>query len=415
MESAAHPTEDEVGRHRWIGAPPNRWALAYLLLLGTVGMEITGVQPVLLGAVVGEGRLSMPGLGWATTAEFMALALAIGLAGSFLKPRRLKLVAALASLIAVIANLLSFREAGTALILNRAVAGFAEGIMVWIPSCMIARSATPAFWAGVFLAMQCSAQLLFASILPATLMARFGANGGFGVLAVLSGLALLAAPLTPSMFEDLPGHGAAARFSMPDRRGVAALLSVFLVAAFAIGFFSYLPALASEIHLPETTLGYAVSTALGLSIVGAAAASAAAHRLGHYPALVICSIAYVVLLVIMGLKLGAGGFIVACGLYGFFQVFFMPFQLPLVIEADPSRRSAVILPSVQLFGASAGPFFCSLFVTEGHAARALLVSGSCLAVSFTLATSLHFARGRSAGRIETSGAQAKLHAPSEIA
>ncbi len=396
MELVSEAVDGRAGGGQWIGPPLSRPALGALLLLGTVGMEITGVQPVLLGALVNEGRLSPAGLGWATTAEFLSIAIAIGLAGGFLKPRRLRWIAAGAALIAICADLLTFTGTGSQLIVYRGVAGFAEGLLVWMPTCMVARSPTPAFWAGVFLTLQCSAQLAFASILPLTLMARFGANAGFGVLAVLSLLALAAAPLLPSSFADLPSHGArkGLRAALPDLRGAAGLLAVFLVAAFAIGLFAYLGPLADQARLGTATLGLAVSAALGAEIVGATIASMAARHLRHYPAFLICLAAYVAVLVILATKPGATSFIFAGGLFGFFQVFFMPFQLPLVIEADPSRRSAVILPSIQLLGAASGPFFCSFFVTDTDARGALAVCGACLAATLILTTYLHFGAHR---------------------
>ena len=79
-------------RSEWIGPAPSPGAFAAVLLIGTIGMLICGVQPVLLGALVAEGRLSTAALGWATTAEFLALGFGIFVAGAVLKPRRLRLL-----------------------------------------------------------------------------------------------------------------------------------------------------------------------------------------------------------------------------------------------------------------------------------------------------------------------------------
>lgn len=394
---------------RWIGERPSAIAIAALLIIGTVGLEITGVQPVLLGALVAEHRLSASALGWATTAEFLTIALTIGLAGAVMKPRGLRLVAALAAVIALGCDLHVSRETGTAIVVNRAVAGCAEGLLVWIPTSMVARSATPALWAGIFLTMQCCGQLLFAVVVPMTLMERFGANGGFAALAGTAILALAAAPFIPRAFADLPSHGEAARKSiLPSGRGLAGLAAVFLVAAFAIGFFAYLAPLATQDHLSPKVLGLAVSAVLAAMIVGSAAASITAKHLTYYPVFLVCLLAYAIVLILVAIKPGASIFIAAAALYGFFQVFFMPFQLPLVIEADPTRKSAVILPGVQLCGAASGPFFCSFFVTDTNSSGALIVCAVCLAGAFLITTALHFwgrraaPGGRRAGGIASS-------------
>ena len=82
-------------------------------------------------------------------------------------------------------------------------------------------------------------------------------------------------------------------------------------------------------------------------------------------------------------------FMVLSVIFGFFWGFFMPFQLPLVIEADPTRRSAVFVPGAMALGAAGGPLLCSFFVTDIDARGALAVSGVCLLVSFSIATVLH--------------------------
>ncbi len=366
-----------------------------MLVVGTVGLEITGVQPVLLGALVNEHRLSVSGLGWATTAEFLTIAMTIGLAAAFVKPRGLRLIAVAAAAAALVCDLLVSGETGAAIIVNRAVAGCAEGILVWLPSCMIARSSTPGFWAGIFLTMQCCGQLLFAIILPMTLMVRFGANGGFAALAATAAFALLVTPFLPRSFADLPtDRSGSQRSALPPRAGLAALLAVFLMGAFAIGFFAYMAPLAAQNHLNSGELGLAVSAALAAMIAGSVASSLAARRFTYYPVFLLCLAAYAAVIVIVALGPSAAMFVFAGALYGFFQVFFMPFQLPLVIEADPSRKSAVVVSGVQLCGAAAGPFFCSFFVSDTQSNGALAVCAVCLTIAFVITTALHFRRRR---------------------
>ncbi|MGA0602840.1 MFS transporter [Caulobacter sp. KR2-114] len=397
MELTFDRADEAASDDRWIGARPSPLAIAALLATGVVGMEIAGVQPVLLGALVAEHRLTAAGLGWATTAEFLTLGVGISLAGAFLKPQRLKLLAALAAVGVLVADLLAIGQSGAAIIINRGLCGFGEGLMVWLSVCMIARSSTPARWSGIFLTLQGIAQLAFTAILPLTLMDRYGANGGFAVLAGTAALALVAAPFIPSSFVDLPGNdqrGVSAVFASP--RALGSLVSVFLVAAFSIGLFAYMAPLAEQAHLDPKVLGFAVSGVLATSIVGSTAAAAAAKRISYYPVFLACAVVNVVVLALLAAPHGAVVFIAATGVFGFFWLFFLPFQLPLAIEADPSRRIAVVLPGAQLFGGAAGPFLCSLFVTDTDAHGALLVCGVCFLVAFGLSTVLHMSHRRAA-------------------
>ncbi len=397
MDLAFDRPDEAAADDHWIGPAPTRAAIAALLIIGTVGMEIAGIQPVLLGALVQEHRLSSAGLGWATTAEFLSLGVAISLAGAVLKPRRLRTMAALAAVAALFADLLVLKQSGAAIIANRAFAGIAEGLLVWFPVCMIARSSTPARWSGIFLTLQGAAQLAFTFILPLTLMNTYGANAGFAALAGTAVLALCAAPFIPSAFADLPhAHHSATGSVFASPVAIASLVSVFLVAAFSIGLFAYLAPLATQAHLDEKILGFAVSGVLAASIVGSTLAAAAAKRVSYYPVFLVCLIINIVALIVLAQCPNAIAFIAAASVFGFFWLFFMPFQLPLVIEADPTRRVAVVLPGAQLLGGAAGPFFCSFFVTELDARGALVVVGVCFLTAFVISTILHLTHRRAA-------------------
>jgi hypothetical protein len=358
-------------------------------------MMMCGVQPVLLGTLVIEGRLTAAGLGWTTTAEFLTLGIGIMAAGAWFKPRHLRSRAALAALIAAIADTAIVTESGWEIIANRAIAGFAEGVLVWVAICMIARSSIPARWAAVFLTMQNVSQFAFAAILPATVMDRFGANGGFIALAMTALLALVLAPVVPASFVELP---AAKRTSSGSAHhslaAMASLVSVFLIAAFSIGLFVYIAPLATQAHLDAKTMGFAVSAVLAASTAGSGIAAVLAKKIHYYPVFVACLIVNAALLAIFAAMPGAVVFIAASAVFGFFWLFFLPFQVPLVIESDPTRRIAVVTPGAQLLGGASGPLLCSFFVTDSDARGALVVCGVCFAASFVISTALHLRRRR---------------------
>ncbi len=376
----------------WIGSRPTPLQIGALLLIGVVGMLICGVQPVVLGALLNEHRLNASQLGWGTAAEFLTLGIAISAAGIFLTTRNMRAKLAIAAALAIVADVAVHGQSGLAVIVNRAVCGAAEGVLVWCTTCMIARSSAPARWAGVFLTLQGVSQLLFAAAAPVTIMPALGADGGFYALAGTAALALAAVVAVPDRMADLPkpaaSTGGAAGACTPA--AIASLLSIFLIAAFSIGLYAYLAPLAAQAHIGGQGLGLIVSISLATSILGSALAAAVAYRVTYFAVFVVCLVVNAATLAVLAFLPGLLVFAVAAGVFGFFWLFFLPFQLPFAIESDPTRRIAVIVPGAQLLGGSAGPLFCSFFVNDGESRGALWVCGACFVVAFAISVVLHF-------------------------
>jgi hypothetical protein len=376
---------------QWIGPKPSRIGTVAVLTIGTMGMMVCGVQPVLLGSLVMDHRLSTAALGWATAAEFMTLALGIWLAATFWKPTHLRARVVLAALLALSADCLMRGEHGTGILINRSLAGVPEGVLVWVTVCMITRSPTPARLAAIFLALQNLSQLFFAATVPATLMHWYGTDSGFLALGATAALALVAAPFAPTAFVALPvaptNHAGRAGYTPAS---IACLVCVFLVSASSVGLFAYLEPLGAQAHLDPVTIGYAVSTVLAASTLGSLLAATAAGRLSYYTVFVVWMLIQTAVLLVLAAMPGAPWFLVATTLFGFFWLFFFPFQVSMSIEADPTRQIAVVLPGAQLLGAGSGPLLISFFVTDTDARGALLVCWCCFFIAFVLATFQHF-------------------------
>ena len=383
----------EIGAQtsQWIGAQPSRSQLTATLLVGTVGMLICGVQPVLLGSLVLEHRLTSIALGWATTAEFLALALGVWVAGTFWSPTQIRGRVAIAAVLAILADCLVLQEQGAAVLVNRTLAGLFEGILVWLTACMIARCPAPARMAAIFLTLQNVSQFAFAAILPATLMRHYGANGGFVALAATAALALAATPFVPNSFALLPsapGHTGNAHYSAS---GVACLVSIFLIGAFSIGLFAYIAPLGAQAHLSEEAIGYAVSAVLCGSTLGSLLA-AAWPRIPPYPVFVACLLINTGVVLLLTSLPTPVPFFCAAALFGFFWLFFLPFQVPMANEADPTRQVSVVLPAAQLFGAGSGPLLASFFVTDTDARGGLVACWICFVIAFAITTTQHIRR-----------------------
>ncbi len=371
----------------WIGEKPTLPSICAILLVGTVGFVICGVQPVVLGALVAEHRLTNEGIGWASTVEFLTIGGGIAIAAAWLRPRKLRTVALVGALITGVADLAMLHEQGSLILLNRAVSGVGVGLLIWITGCMVARSSEPVRWAAIFVTLQGLAQLAFTTVMPLTLMARSGADGGFEGLAVTAALAVLAVPFLPSEMADLPSaeHHYASALTTPS--SILVLITVFLIAAFSIGLFVYLAPLALQAGLTSTQMSYVIS----LALVGANMGSTLAIFLPRVPYYPIFAVSVLVNAVILAMLFALPGFWVfafAAFLYSVFWLFFLPYQVPMAIAADPTRRVAVALPGAQLLGGAAGPFLCSFAVTNTESRGALVVAGACFAVAFAIATAM---------------------------
>jgi hypothetical protein len=346
---------------------------------------------VVLGALVTEHRLTNEGIGWASTVEFLTIGIGIGVAAATLKPRRLKMLALTGAVITGFADLAMLNESGTVILINRAVSGFGEALLIWMTGCMVARSSSPVRWAAIFVTIQNLSQLAFTSIVPVTLIAKHGANGGFIALAATAGASLVAVPFLPREMADLPGSEHHYLAALKNPYSLFVLLSVFLIAAFSIGLFVYLAPLAIQSGLTTVQLGFVVSAALVGSNIGSTIAIFVA-RIPYYPVFAVSLVANILILATLFVLPGFWVFTSAAFVFSIFWLFFLPYQMPMAIEADPTRQIAVMLPGAQLLGGAAGPFLCSFAVSETESRGSLIVVGICFAVAFAISTVLHLRR-----------------------
>jgi hypothetical protein len=373
----------------WIGPRPTPLQIAAFLIVGSVGLIIAGVQPVVLSALVSENRLTAAALGWTTTVEFVTIGAGVSLAGMFLRPDNIRLSVFAAAVLTLIADVAVRQQTGLLIFFDRATAGFFEGGLVWATTLMISRSSTPARWAAVFLVTQGVAQLGFAASVPAALMKIYGADGGFYALASTCAVAAVAAFALPNRMQALGAAETAQGKARIPRPAVLSLLGVALIYAYFLGLFAYLTQLGAQAKLTEEQSGYAVALAVGVSILGSGAAAVVAKRLSYLTAFLVCLPANAVALLIFGRMPDLLVFFAASGLFGFFWGFLMPFQMPFVIESDPSRRASLLAPGIQSVGAAAGPLICSFFVTNSETRGALYVCAAFLLGTLVIAASLH--------------------------
>ena len=383
-----HGTQEHVV-HEVVGPAFTPLEAGAAIAIGVVSLLIAGELSVLLGGLADEHRLSASGIGLSATFEALTMGVVAGLVGVYLKPRRLRLLGVAATLALALADLATTRVSGIGVLAVRAFCGIPEGLLLWLTIGMIARTETPERWAAVLFTALTSAQLAVATIFAAVILPRFGANGGFVFLAVVSLIGLVIVAFVPDRYAPLPHEGQAGGGSPPLRGWIAlAATLIFVSAAGAVGI--YLVPLAHQAGLTAGVAQTALSTSLAAQILGGVLATVVAGRVNYFAVFVGSTLASLAAWAVYGFAAPAWLFIASTTLLGFISIFMTPFLLPMTIEADPSRRAAVQSGAAQLLGAALGPFLASMAVDERHSRGALYLGVALMLAGMAVIAWLHF-------------------------
>ena len=395
MDSSNEPARLKAAQSvSWIGPRPTPWQITAIVFVGTIGILIPGIQPVVMGALLTEGHINLSQLGHAASVELLAMGGASTLAAAVLAPRQLRAACIAAGLALALGNYFTPVARGETVTALRAMTGAAGGLLIWITASMVARSAAPDRWAGIYLTIQTLAQLVFAAIMSSWINPSHAVQGDFGLLAVAGLVCAIASVALPSGFVDLPkGVGAdQTSFAIPPARGLAALGSPFLLMMCIVAIWVYYDPIARQAGLSAHTSGLAVSISLAFQVLGGTLATLTAGRLKWFPVFVICAAVEFGMIALLGTKPSVLLFLLDAAVFGFIWLFILPFLVPMIIEADPSRRSAVLISGVALLGASLGPTLAGMIISPDDTRGALWFGAACLFLSLGIATRLRFAR-----------------------
>lgn len=356
--------------------------IAALLALGVIGVLIAGLQPQLLGALAAEGRLSAAQLGVVATVELLAMGLGAGGAGAVVRSDRLRPAGAAAAIALVFTDAATPAVGGGAIIALRLLAGLAEGVLIWLAIGFIARAANPGRWAAIYLMAQTFTQLLIAAVFASAVLPRWGSAGGFALLAGAGVLALVILPGIPRAFVRLAEDGAPG--GLPPAAGLIALAGVLVDLAFIVALWVYIEPLAHQLGVAPGVAAAAVPVSLGMQVAGAGVAAWLAGRVPPLPVILGVSLVDLVILGVFASTPGDTIFLLAVAAFGFLWLFVLPFQVPLVIAADPSRRAALLIAGAQLIGSGLGPLAASALVSDADVRPVLWLGAACVVASGAL-------------------------------
>ncbi len=370
------------------GAPYTPLETGSTVLLGVIALLIAGLFGLLFSALAEEHRLAASGIGLAAMLEALITGLVTSLAGIILKPKRLRITALLASLALIVVDAATIRASGNGVLLVRAIAGLPEGVLLWISIGFISRTQTPERWAAVLFTGMGITQLGAATLLTAYILPRFGANGGFLMLACATAFAIPVAAFIPRALGDLPGTGDGAS-GVPPLKGWIALFGTLCFGAPIAAVSIYLVPLARQAGLSIGAGRTAISVGLGCQILGGALATILAGRVRYITVFWFCTLALLAVWSVYAQSTPAALFIAMSGLGGICGGLGGPFLVPMAVEVDPTRRTAMQSGAVQLLAGAFGPLVAALVVGERDAHDVLILSALMLIVALVVVAGLH--------------------------
>jgi hypothetical protein len=370
------------------GPPYTPTETASAVLLGVLALLIAGLLGLLLSALAEEHRLATSGIGLAAMLEALSTGLVTGLAGIVLKPVRLRPIAALASIAVIAVDLATLRMSGGGVLAIRALAGLPEGILLWISIGFISRTQTPERWAAVLFTGMGITQLAAATLLTAYILPRFGANGGYVMLAIAATLGVPLAAFLPRALGTLPGTDPEAS-GAPPPKGWIALFATLCFSAPIAAVAVYVVPLALQAGLSVGSGRTAISVGLAFQILGGVLATMLAGRVRYIHVFWFCTAALLGNWAIYAVSGPAALFIAMAALGGLCGGLGPPFLIPMTIEADPSRRTAMQSGAVQLLAGALGPLLAALVVGERDTHGALILAAVVLTIGLVVMTSLH--------------------------
>jgi hypothetical protein len=141
----------------------SRVQLACAMLVGSLGLLIFGLQPVLLGELVNAHRVSLEGVGVIAMVEIIAVAAGVTMGDVWLPAAHVRRIALLAAVVASGLDLATLYVGGDAsLAAVRGVEGLAEGLLAWVAISALIRADHPEQLGAHFVAMQTALQAAMA-------------------------------------------------------------------------------------------------------------------------------------------------------------------------------------------------------------------------------------------------------------
>ena len=373
----------------WAAQPLSKASIAAAFVIGTMGVMIAGVQPVLFGALLSAHRITPPQIGHAAAAELIAIGIGVAIADLTLERRSVRLTATASLVLLALFNAATIFADGFGILIVRGLAGLPGGVLLWMATAVIVRSAAPTALSAAFLVTQAILPFMVSTALA---VAAPQARDGVPIaLAVLSLASLLLVALLPRLFMPLPKNPTGGG-GLPPARGWIVLLASLLIQACIVGAWVYMEPLGKQAGMSGTQIAFAVPASLGAQVAGGTLAILLAKRVPWLGALISSSVLLSAVLVVLSLPPAPMVFFALETVFGALWIFITPYLTPLSIAYDRTRRTALLVPSAVLIGSGVGPLAASALASEDDAARVLQLCAALAIASVMLILTLHVTR-----------------------
>lgn len=360
-----------------VSSTVSRKHLSAALTLGSIAVLMVGLQPLLLGELLAQNRLSLEGVGLVAMGEILSLGLGVILGDLLRSVFSLRLITIVAILGASFMDLVTASTTGDgALALTRALAGLAEGLLLWGTVNLIVQGPAPDRVAGVFMVVQTLGQALVAAVLAYWILPMHSASYGFVFLGVLTAASLVLVRWQPSRLANQQEQRANDSGFGWSLKHLLLLGLVFMQLSAIGGLWAYLEPLSKYVGLDAQNAQLLVSGTLLMQVLGGCLGILLVRRISDFSLLAGAALLLggIALGMYVSVDMGVSVFLVLCGSFGLVWLMLTPFQVRIALQIDPSGRIAALVPGMQLLGCAFGPLIASQWVVGENAEYVLLVS-----------------------------------------
>lgn len=365
----------------------SRKHLSVALALGSIAVLMVGLQPLLLGELLAQNRLSLEGVGLVAMGEILSLGLGVVLGDLLRSVFSLRVLTVVAILAASGMDLITANTTGDgALALTRALAGLAEGLLLWGTVNLIVQGPAPDRLAGVFMVVQTLGQAAVAAMLAYwVLPIQSTSSYGFVFLGALTAASLLLVRWQPIRLANQQATTTTAGFGWGLNHLLLLGLAFMQLSAIG-GLWAYLEPLSKYVGLDAQSAQLLVSGTLLMQVLGGCLGIILVRRVSDYSMLAVAALLLggIALGMYFSADLGVRVFLLLCGAFGLVWLMLTPFQVRIALQLDPSGRIAALVPGMQLLGCAFGSLMASQWVVGENAEYVLLVSATFSLIALTL-------------------------------
>ena len=340
-----------------------RLPLLLAFSLGSLGLLVLGVQPLLYSAFVHEGLVSEARVGFLASTEIAAIAVGSLIGIALLRRVNQRFIAVGGFLLLI---LFSLMVETVPLFAARALTGLGGGLLVAVAAFAIADQARVNRVAGAFLLLQNIGQYAALKFLSG----QAAALSGTQILYALTCLYLIAVPfclLLPKQAVKRISLETAEVRGAPPLAGIVALVASALLVGAIIGIWAYMGLWLEQRGIDADQVAGFLSACMLGQMAGALTAMWIGER-GHSGRRIL-TMSGLMLLIVYGLYVSGDDaellfyLVIAFGLVWMITT---PALTGLALDVDPSRRSLPYVAGAQLAGAAIIPTLTGeIFASHG--------------------------------------------------